>query len=333
MVRNYTLLEGKIMECAPEEAQIMIYVNPDEAERKFLITEYALDEHTLHSCLDPDELSRLEFEPEHTAFILKRPKKYSAEDNFLFRVMSVGLFLFTNKLIVVTTEEVPMFEEKRFLRVKSLREVALKFVYRSVTHFIEHLRVIHQVSEELEDKINTSLQNKYLLYMFILEKSLVYYLNAINSNSLLLQRLKNYDVRMSFSQEEKELLDDLVIENSQCYRQAEIYSNILSGLMDARASIVNNNLGIMMKRLAVLTVVVGMMNIPASMGGMSEFSRFVIDGFRVSWWAANLLFFAALIITGILTYKALAFFKVFSTEEVEKKTRWYHRFFFWSGHD
>ena len=94
MIKNYTLSDGKIQECAEKEAQILVCISPDEAERKSLIAQYALDEHTLHSCLDPDELSRLEFEPDHTALIYKRPKKYSAEDNFLFRVMSVGLFLF-----------------------------------------------------------------------------------------------------------------------------------------------------------------------------------------------------------------------------------------------
>lgn len=329
MIKHYTLLDGKIQDCAEKEAQILVYINPDEAERKGLIAGYALDEHTLHSCLDPDELSRLEFEPDHTALIYKRPKKYSAEDNFLFRVMSVGLFLFSDKIIMVTSEEVPVFEEKRFLKLQSLREVALKFVYRSVSHFIDHLKVIRQVSEELEDKINTSMQNKYLLYMFILEKSLVYYLNAINSNSLLLQRLKNYDTRMGFSQEEKELLDDLMIENSQCYRQAEISSNILSSLMDARASIVGNNLNIMMKRLAVLTVVVGAMNIPASMGGMSEFSRFIVDDWDLNWWLANGVFLLALFLIGFITYKTLTLFRVFSTEEPDDKTRWYRRIRYW----
>ncbi|OGS34318.1 MAG: hypothetical protein A2293_13595 [Elusimicrobia bacterium RIFOXYB2_FULL_49_7] len=321
MIKTYTITDGRVLDASPEEAQILVYINPDDVERRALVHDYAIDEHTLHSSLDPDELSRLEFEPDHIAMILKRPKRYSAEDNFLFRVMSLGLFLFQNKLIIVTSEEMSVFETKRFFRIKSIREIVLKYLFQSITHFIDHLKVIHQISEELEDKISASMENKYLLYMFILEKSLVYYLNAISSNTLLLQRLKNYETRLAFSQDEKELLDDLLIENAQCYRQAEIYSNILSGLMDARASIVNNNLNILMKRLAVLTVVVGAVNIPASMGGMSEFSRFIIDGFDVNWWVANLLFFFALVGTGFLSYKALAFFKVFSTEERVKKNR------------
>jgi magnesium transporter len=156
-------------------------------------------------------------------------------------------------------------------------------VYRSVSHFLEHLRVIHQISEELEDKINTSMQNKYLLYMFILEKSLVYYLNAINSNALLLQRLKNYEARLGLSQEEKELLDDLMIENSQCYRQAEIYSNILSGLMDARASIVSNNLNQLIKTLNIITI--GIMVPTLVVSAFSMNVSIPLEAFSWAFWA------------------------------------------------
>jgi len=325
MVRGFQLIDGRIIDSEPAASNILVYINPDDQEKKYLSTELFIDEHTLLSSLDPDELSRLEFEPEHIALIVKRPKKYSAEDTFLFRVMSLGLFLFSDKLVLIASEEFPIFDDRRFTKIASLREALLKLMFRSVFHFNEHLRVINKVSDELEDQINKSMENKYLHYMFALEKSLVYYLNAINANSNLLQKLKNYDSRIGFSHEDKEFLDDLIIENAQCYRQAEIYSNILSGLMDARASIVANNLNLLMKRLAVLTVVVGAMNIPASMGGMSEFSRYVIDDMKINWLVGNLVFLIILVILGIVTYKALAFFRVFSTDEPDRKKRWYRR--------
>jgi|SRR3989339_425979 len=317
MVKCYTIDEGKIQNGEFENSQILAYTNPDEQEKKFLCTEFALDEHTLNSAFDPDELSRLEFEPQHVALILKRPRRYLAEDRFLFRITSIGMFLFANRLIIVTTEEFPLWDDKRFVKVRSLRDILLKLIYRAIAHFNEHLRIINTVSGELEDKINASMENKYLLYMFMLEKSLVYYLNAINVNAVLLQKLKVNEVRIAFDQEEKEFLDDLMIENTQCNRQAEIYSNILSGLMDARASIVSNNLNILMKRLAILTVVVGVVNIPASMGGMSEYSRFIIDGFRIPWWLAQLSFTAILAVIGYITYKAFSLVNVFNPEAEE----------------
>ena len=254
MLRCYKIENEKIQSCTREEAQILIYISLDESEKRYLTNEMKLDEHTLNSTLDPDELSRLEFEPEHFAMIYKRPRNYIAEDRFLFRVTSMGIFFFCDRIILVASEDLPMFDDKKFARVTSLRDVMLKMLYRSIYHFLEHLKIIDMITNELEEKINLSMQNKHLISLFSLEKSLVYYLNAITSNSILLQRLKNNSGKIGFQQEEEELLDDIMIENSQCYRQAEIFSNILSGMADARASIVSNNLNVLMKTLNIITI-------------------------------------------------------------------------------
>ena len=98
------------------------------------------------------------------------------------------------------------------------------------------------------------MRNEYLISMFALEKSLVYYLNAINANGVVIEKLKLNAAKLNFTQDTHELLEDLAIENSQCYRQAEIYSNILASMMDARVSIVSNNLNILMKTLTIITI-------------------------------------------------------------------------------
>lgn len=228
-----------------------------------------LDEHTLNSSLDPDELSRLEFEPEHLALIFKRPKNYAACDNFLFRVSSLGLFLFKDRLVILQTEDIPLFEGKPFLRGLSLPKVMLSLLYRSIFHFIEHLKIINMLSDSLEQKINASMENKYLLNLFILEKSLVYYLNATNSNAMVIEKIKNNAGKIGIDADCQEFLDDILIENNQCYKQAEIYSNILSGLMDARASIVGNNLNVLMKTLNIITICIMMPTLVVSIFSMN----------------------------------------------------------------
>ena len=225
-----------------------------EEERRGLVERYKLDEHTLNSALDPDELARLEFEPEHVAVIYKRPKNFPTEHGVAFRVASSGIFLFKDKLILVQPEDINLFEGKPFARLHSLPEVMLKLIYRSIFHFLEHLKIINTTFDDLEQKINTAMENRYLINMFALEKSLVYYLNALNGNGVLCEKLRNNAAKIGFSQEELEYLDDLIVENAQCARQAEIYSNILASLMDARASIVGNNLNVLMKRLNLITI-------------------------------------------------------------------------------
>lgn len=254
MIRKFDIINNKIVETDNASASILYYINPDEEEKRVLIDNYKIDEHTLNSALDPNELARLEFEPDHIAIILKRPKKYEARDQLLFKVPTIGIFLFRNTMIIVSAEDITLFDGKLFLSVSNLNELLLKIIYRSIHHFVDHLKVINMITDELEQKINRSMENRYLISMFSLEKSLVYYLDAIHSNSVLIEKIKHNATKFELSQELFDLLDDITIENNQCYEQAQNYSEILASLMDARASIVSNNLNILIKVLNIITI-------------------------------------------------------------------------------
>lgn len=269
MLQQMELLNGRVARNGEAFGNVHVYVNPNETERKYLSETLKLDEHTLASALDPDELARLEFEPDHVAIIFKRPRNYSNEDQFVFKVSSIGLFLFSDKLVIVLPEDISLFQGKPFARVSSLHDLALRLIYSSIFHFVEHLKVVNAVSDSLEQQINTSMQNKYLLDLFSLEKSLVYYLNAINSNGKLIERLKNSAAKIGFSADNVEFIDDLIIENGQCYEQAEIYSNILASMMDARVSIVSNNLNWLMKTLNIITIAIMLPTLVVSIFSMN----------------------------------------------------------------
>jgi len=254
MLKTYAIIDKKLQETENKSAQVYVYTNPTADEQRFLVNSYQIDEHTLASALDPDEQPRLEFEPEHTVMIYKRPKNYSGKDQLEFKVASVGMFLFQDKLVIVLAEDIPLFVGKRFQTVTSIKEVFLKLVYNSISHYVEHLRIIHMISEEIEDKITESMDNTYLLNLFSLVKSLVYYAEAITSNGFVFEKMRTLAGRIGFGEGDMEMLDDIIVENLQCKTQADIYSNILAQLLDARASIVNNNLNQLMKKLNVITI-------------------------------------------------------------------------------
>lgn len=302
MFKQYKICENKIAKCSTDEGCVFVYISPEKDVQKMLIDTYKIDEHTLNSALDPDEISRLEFEPEHTAVILKSPKNYSSGDNLLFKVTSVGLFLFKDKLIVVIPEDIDIFEGKQAFKINSLYDVFLKILYGTISHFLGHLKVINMISDSLEEKINESMENKFLINMFTIEKSLVFYLNGINSNEMLFEKLKLNVAKMGFTTENIELLDDIIIENQQCNKQAQIYSDIITGLMDARGSIVNNNLNLLIKRLTILSVVFMPLNVLTGMGGMSEFSVITKD---LDWRITYSIFGVCMVIVAFVTYYLL----------------------------
>lgn len=254
MLKNYDLDAYKIRESEIGTHSVLVFINPDGDEKKRLIDEYKVDEHTLNSALDPDEVSRLEFEPDHVALIFKMPRNYSEKDQLLFRVASTGAFLYKGRLIIVVPDDIPLFNGKPFNKIQSLSDLLLRLVSRSISHFRDHLKAINMLTDELEQKINTSMENRYLINLFTLQKSLVYFVNAINANGVVMERMKHNAAKIGFSVEETELLDDIIIENNQCNRQADMYSNILASLMDARVSIVSNNLNILIKFLNIITI-------------------------------------------------------------------------------
>jgi magnesium transporter len=295
-------LDNKLVECSGCDAAVFVYIAPDENERKYLVEQFKIDEHTLSSSLDPDEPSRLEFEPEHIAMILKRPKHYAPQDEFLFRVLSAGVFIFSDRLVIVLSEDAPLFEGKIFNKVTSILDISLKLIYRAISHFVEHLRAIHHISGELEQQINISMENKYLLNLFTLEKSLVYYLNAVHSNAALINRLKSCTPKMGFTQENLEFLDDISIENTQCLNQIEIFSQVLASLMDARASIISNNLNIRIKALTILTIVIMLPTLVVSIFSMNVTLPLKYDDY-LSFWIIAFLAFMSAAITGILWWR------------------------------
>ncbi len=260
---------GSLVRCEPAEAQIIVFNTPTIDDEADLMEYYNIDYHTLHSSLDPDELSRLEFEADHAALIFKRPKSFSADDNFLLKMTSTGVFLYEDRIVVVMPDDAPLFEGRPQLRIFSIQDVILRLLYQSINHFEGHLKAINMLSDSLERRIMTSMETRYLLNMFALEKSLVYILNAINSNAALFEKMKTYAERLGFDHDQLGILEDIIIENQQCLRRSEIFSQVVAGMMDARASIVSHNLNILIKNFTIWTIAIMMANLVVGIFSMN----------------------------------------------------------------
>jgi magnesium transporter len=265
----FRLTDGRPVACNEGDAQIIAYNNPGPAEEAELLERFNIDSHTLQSALDPEELSRLEFEPDHAAVIFKRPKSYCADDNFLLKVTSTGAFLYADLLVVIMPDDAPLFEGRAAFPVHSLQDVILRMLYQSISHFEGHLKAINMLSDSLEKRLAKSMENKYLLNMFALEKSLVYILNSLSSNSTLCQKLRLSASRLGFDGDQIGVLEDILIENKQCFRRAQIYSEVLGGLMDSRASIVSNNLNHLIKKFTIITIAIMLANLIVSIFSMN----------------------------------------------------------------
>lgn len=321
MITYYTLTAGEVVETQDRAAPVLLVIDPTPEEKALLISQYQLDEHNLNSTQDPFELPRLELEDNHLAVIFKEPKRYSARDNFVFLINAVGLFLYRDRLIVVASSDFAGFKGRTFSKVHSIQSLFLRVLSSCVNHFIGHLQVINDIANSLEAKLMTSMENRNLLLMFSIEKSLVYYINAISANGRVIERLK-LNARNGHTEgltpEMLEYVDDLAIENAQCLEQSQVYANVFTGLMDARASVVSNNLNVLMKRLTVINVVFVPLNVLAGICGMSEFTM-MTQG--IPWPVAYSLFILGLTIIGVSTYKILRWHEEKSLRDGSKWTK------------
>lgn len=290
-MQPYKLDNGFIVPCAREEASIFVYATATEEDRREVFS-LPFKKNDLESALDPDEIARIELEDDLAIIIAKRPKRATtSRESVRFEVESVGIFLEPGRLTFIAGQETLDCGAKAFYPGATLMDVVLRYLSTTVHHFLQHLKVIKLITSEIQSKINTSMENKYFIQMFALVESLIYYANSIESNETILLKLKAVATKIKLTEEQNEYLYDVLLENTQCIKQANIYSNVLSGLMDARGNIINNNMNLLLKKLTLINVVFLPLNLLAGIGGMSEFSMMTHP---VRWWISYPLFVAGM---------------------------------------
>ena len=144
----------------------------------------------------------------------------------------------------------------------------LQILYKNSSAYLNYLRSIDRKSEEVENKLHKSTKNSELIELLKLEKSLVYFTTSLRSNEVVLEKLLRTEVVKKY-EDDADLLEDVIVENKQAIEMANIYSGILSGTMDAFASVISNNLNIVMKVLAIITIVMAIPTMIFSAYGMN----------------------------------------------------------------
>ena len=160
MLKYYKIESGRLA-VAPNEdaADIVIMGSLSQEQRSVLVKEYEITEHTIASAFDSDELSRIEYDDDFTTIVFKKPKNYSAEDNFQFRVESFGIFIFKDWVLLLTDSDIPVMDERKFSKIDSLNTFVLRVLSFAIAHFNEHLKIINRINDDLELRLNTSMDS------------------------------------------------------------------------------------------------------------------------------------------------------------------------------
>jgi magnesium transporter len=243
---------------------------PQELDR---LTAHGVPAHFLRHALDEGEQPRVEREKDCTLIVLSVPFKQDGPAETPYKTTPLGIILTKDLVVTVClrqehlartllhrqAEKLPTGQHARFL---------LRLLFAAAELYLEHLGEINVAIERLEDRVTRSLQNREVIELLRYQKSLTFFTTALRTNRLMLERLQQSHV-FEGSAEDRELLADVMTETAQALETTAIADDILSQMMDAFASIISNNLNVVMKFLAVVTVVLAVPSLIASFYGMN----------------------------------------------------------------
>ncbi len=280
MIKYYKTFEGKLRQIdAPEpECWINIYPPFNHENLKKLSEQYSIPLDFLIDSLDIDEMSRFEREDGVDLIVLKTPitntedeKNYDAK----FMTVPIGIILSQNVIITLSSYENPVVDCFLNNNVKNFstadrNKFVLQIFDRCVFYFLYYLKEINNERNAFEKELYHSMRNEELKKLLMTEKGLVFFVTSLRSNELMMLKIQRTDfLKIKEDEEKQEFFSDIIVDNSQALEMANIYTNILSGTMDAFASIISNNLNVVMKRLTSITIVLTMPVLIASFYGMN----------------------------------------------------------------
>jgi magnesium transporter len=248
-------------------------INPTQDEIQRLTNDFGVPNDLIKDILDQDERPRIEFDDIWTLIILRIPVEVK-NNGVPFLTIPLGIFItesFTLTLCLQDNQILPIGEGSPFRdqyhQISDNINFILRLFLRSGNLYLRYLKQINQMTALIEQDLEKSIKNKELNKLLKMEKCLVFFITSIKANEIVLAKLRNS--KKITSEMNEDLLEDAFIENKQALEMAQIYSDIQSGMMDAFASVISNNLNVVMKQLTLISIILMIPTLIASIFGMN----------------------------------------------------------------
>lgn len=274
MIEFYKSADG-VLECRSElcSGSWINLTDPSKEELEKISKECAVEMDILAAALDEEETPRIEKEDDATLILVDIPVVVPEGTSFLYNTVPLGIIITETNIITVCLEETTIIEDfykgriKGFDCTKKTRFV-YQLLFKNSSRFLQYLRQIEKASTQVENALHKSLKNRELIQMLKLEKSLVFFSTSLKANEIVLERMLKTNILKRYPEDE-DLLEDVIVENRQAIEMCAIYREIITGTMDAFASVISNNLNIVMKFLTSVTIILAIPTLFGSLWGMN----------------------------------------------------------------
>lgn len=251
-------------------------VSPSEEEIKKVCENINIQEDFIRYALDPEEKARIDFEDDDNTilFIIDTPIIEIESGAKVYSTMPIGvIFVRDDYIITVSLNKNQLIEDLYKKKIKNIvtykkSRMLLQIFYSNSEMFLNSLKKLNKETEIAENVLKNSMKNKELLKLLSLEKGLVYFTTSLKSNEVVMEKTMRGNL-IKLYDEDEDILEDAIIENKQAIEMANIYRDILTGTMDAYASIISNNLNGVMKYLTSITIILAIPTMIASYWGMN----------------------------------------------------------------
>ena len=260
MVRMFRTSDGAIHEIQePQDGCWVALTNPTATEIFEISEQFQIEVDDLRAPLDEEERSRIEVEDTYTLILVDVPMIEERNDKDWYGTIPLGIIVTDKMIFTICLEDTQVLTRFMEGRVRNFftymkTRFILQILYRNASMYLRYLRIIDKKSEQVEEKLHFSPRNQELIELLELEKSLVYFTTSLRSNEAVLEKLIKIESIKKYP-EDTELLEDVIIENTQAIEMANIYSGILANMMDAFASVISNNLSVITIVMSIPTIV------------------------------------------------------------------------------
>jgi len=279
MIQYYTF-KGKTVESVVDihaAAWVHISAPLKDSEIEDISRTLAIPNDFITDSLDTDERSRYEIEEDCKLVLINTPMLNKSEkgNEAIYVTVPIGIIMKEGQVITVTQEENPIIQRILLHKVKNFSpsdssEFVLHVFEQNVFWFLECLKKLNLKRNLIEQELYDSSRNYELRQLLRIEKSLVYFVNSLSANDLLMMKMKRTDfLRIRDKEIQADQFEDIIIDNGQALEMSNVYTNILSGTMEAYASIVSNNLNAFIHRLTIITIILMVPTLVASFYGMN----------------------------------------------------------------
>lgn len=261
--RRFVPLEG-------DARGIVHAASPTEVEQRLLEAKLGVPRAMLAHALDADEIARITTVGDAELLVLRMPIE-DPQHPGSFTIVPLGVALLTARVVTISLappDAVSAVLQGCEVDVKRPMRGILGILFAVTDRYLEIVRRIERDMERLEDELSASLRNREVLGLLALQKTLIKLATALRSNEVLLQRLR-HDARCKVSPAEQDLLRDVRVELQQAIEMTTVRANELASMMDAFASLISNNLNVVMKVLTSLAIVLTVPMLIASFYGMN----------------------------------------------------------------